>query len=187
MRALEAMRTLELGKYRRARVWIGELPVATYPSAKTLTHTVAASDASQSEPKLAAVEVFVPLGARSMYGLLGGQWTPGATGQLSVDVGITDPNGPLFADNIAGKGDEVRVGLPAEYAQAVLAGVNLVQGELNTLSAGKLTINFAAHGAIGSCEAVYKHLAAILIKLFNAGGAEPSDEDLVKLFPSTFG
>ncbi|MBI3867777.1 MAG: hypothetical protein HY299_04525 [Verrucomicrobia bacterium] len=112
---------------------------------------------------------------------------PGTTGQLSIDVSIAAANGSLFADNLAGKGDEVRVGLPAEYAQAVLAGVNLVKGELNTLPAGKLTINCAAHGAIGSCEAVYKHLAVILIKLFNAADAELSDEDLVKLFPSTFG
>ncbi len=33
---------------------------------------------------------------------------------------------------------------------------------------------------------VYKHLAAILVKLLNAASDEPSDDELVKLFPSTF-
>jgi hypothetical protein len=78
-------------------------------------------------------------------------------------------------------------GSPAEYAKGVLAGVDLAQSELIILPAGKLTINCAAHGAVGSCEVGYEHLTGILIKLFNAGAADPSDEDLVKLFPSTVG
>ena len=78
------------------------------------------------------------------------------------------------------------MGLPAEYAQAVLAGVNLAKDELSALTAGKLSINCAAHGAIGSCEALYKHHAAILVKLFNAASVEPSEDELVKLFPATF-
>src|SRR4051812_21001420 len=64
------MRTLELGKHRRARVWIGELPDAACPSINTLTHTVAVDRESQHGLTMAAIEVFVPLGPRSMYGLL---------------------------------------------------------------------------------------------------------------------
>ena len=180
------MRTLELGKYRRARIWIGKLPDAACPSVKTLTHTIEAGRESQNGLRLAAIEVFVPLGPRSMYGLLGGQFKPDATGHLSVDVSISAANERLLTDSLVMKGDEVRVGLPAEYAQAVLAGVALAKGELNALTAGKLSINCAAHGAIGSCEVVYKHLASMLVKLFNAASLELSDEELVKLFPPTF-
>lgn len=180
------MKALELGKHRRARVWIGELPDAACPSVKTLTHTIAADRESQHGLRMAAIEVFVPLGPRSMYGLLGGQWKPDATGQLSVDVNVSAANERLLADSLAMKGDEVRVGLPAEYAKAVLVGVDMAKSELNALTAGKLSINCAAHGTIGSCEAVYKHLAAILVKLLNAASDEPSDDELVKLFPPTF-
>lgn len=183
----DAVRVLKLGKYGRARVWIGELPGAAYPAVKTFTHAIAAEASSENRLRLVAVEVFMPLGPRSMYGLLGGRWTSGTTSQLSVDVSIAAADGQLLSDNLAGKGDEVRVGLPAEYAQAVLAGVDLAKSEMNTLAAGKVSINCAAHGAIGSCEAVFKHLAAILIKLLNTASVEPSDEDLVKLFPPTFG
>jgi hypothetical protein len=180
------MRTLALGKYRQARVWIGELPDTAYPSVETLTHTTAADAKSQGKFMLAAVEVFVPLGPRSMYGLLGGQWTPDASGQFQVDVNVSAPNERLLADNLAIKGDEVRVGLPSEYAKAVAAGVDLAQVHLSILPSGKLLIDHAAHGAIGSCEAVYKHLAAVLVKLFNSTEMERSDEGLVKLFPATF-
>ena len=135
---------------------------------------------------MAAIEVFVPLGPRSMYGLLGGQWKPGATGQLSVDVSVSATNERLLADSLAMKGDEVRVGLPVQYAKAVLAGVDMAKSELSALTAGKLSINCAAHGTIESCEEVYKHLAAILVKLFNAASLELSDEELVELFPPTF-
>lgn len=180
------MKILELGKYRRARVWIGELPDAAYPSVKTLAHSVSATTEPHGKRKMAAVELLVVTGPRSLYGMLGGHFTVGPTGRLNVDVRISTANERLFADNLAGTLDEVRVGLPAEYAQAVLAGVDLAKGELNALTAGKLSINCAAHGAIGSCEAVFKHLAAILVKLFNSGSVEISDEELIKLFPPTF-
>lgn len=180
------MRTLELGKYRRARVWIGELPDVACPPVKTLTHTIAASRESRNELRLAAIEVFVPLGPRSMYGLLGGQFESSATGHLSVDVNVSTANERLLVDSLAMKRDDVRVGLPAEYAKAVLAGVDLAKNELNALTAGKLSINCAAHGAIGSCEAIYKRLAVVLVKLFNVASREPSDDDLRKLFPPTF-
>jgi hypothetical protein len=180
------MRTLQLGKHRQARFWIGELPDVACPSVKTLTHTIAADREPRNGLTLAAIEVFVHLGPRSMYGLLGGEWKPDATGQLSIDVNISTANERLFADSLALKGDEVRVGLPAEYAKAVLAGVDAAKSELSALTAGKLSINCATHGAIGSCEAIYKHLAATLVKLFNVASLEPTDDELAKLFPPTF-
>jgi hypothetical protein len=180
------MRTLELGKYRRARIWIGELPDVVCPSAKTLTHAVAADGELLSSLRLAAIEVFVPLGPRSMYGLLGGQLKPDATNHLSVDVSVSSATERLLTDSLATKGDEVRVGLPAEYAQAVLAGVDTAKTELNALTSGKLSINCAAHGAIGSCGAVYKHLAATLVKLLNAPSLDLTDDELAKLFPAAF-
>ena len=67
------MKALELGKHRRARVWIGELPDTACPSVKTLTHTIAADRESQHGLRLAAIEVCVPLGPRLMYGLQDGQ------------------------------------------------------------------------------------------------------------------
>jgi hypothetical protein len=132
---------------------------------------------------MAAVEMFADLGPRHMYGLLGGHLEPDTTDYLSVEVRVSTANERLFNDSLAMKRDEVRVGLPAEYVQGVMAGLDLAKHELNTLTPGKLTINCAAHGAIGSCAALYKHLTVVLIKLFNADHPKLPDDELTKLFP----
>ncbi len=119
------MRTLELGKYQRARVWIGELPNVACPPVKTLTHTIVADSELQHGLRLAAVELLIVTGPRSIYGLLGGQWKPDATGELSIEISISGANERLLVDNLAMKGDEVRVGLPAEYANANCEGSRL--------------------------------------------------------------
>jgi hypothetical protein len=121
-----------------------------------------------------------------MYGLLGGHLEAEASDRLRIDVSVSAAKERKFVDSLAMKGDDVRVGLPPEYVQAVLAGVKSAMAQLNAVTAGKLSINCAAHGAIGSSEVIYKHLGAILIKLFNLTSSEPSDDELFRLFPSTF-
>lgn len=183
----KAMRTPSIGAFRQARVWIGELPNAAYSPVDTVTHVIAAG--RQPIPNgltLATVEVFVPLGGRALYGLLGGHWRPTKGSHLSVELSVSAPNEHSFPDSLAEKVDDVRVGLPAEYAQGVFDGIDLAKGELNTVAAGELSIDCAAHGAVGSSSAIFKHLASVLVKLFNTIHAEPSDEELARLFPSTF-
>lgn len=122
-----------------------------------------------------------------MYGLLGGQWFPNATGEFTMNVYISSENERFFEGCLGCGNDEVRVGLPAQYAKGVMDGMDLAKTELkNAFASGNLLINCAAHGNIGSCEAVFKHLTAILIKLFNTVGNDPTDEDLIKLLPSRF-
>ena len=181
------MENLELGNHRRARVWLGELPSATYTSGETLSHRVEASEAPHEGLELAAVEVFVPRGPHCMYGLLGGRWELGVRGELSITLSIATVNGPTFVDSLASKHDEVRVGLTAEYAQAVLAGVELAKTELPNLPSGRLTLNCAAHGAIVSCDAIFQHVGLILIRVFCSDAVERADEDLIALFPSVVG
>jgi hypothetical protein len=177
------MRTLKLGKYRRARVWIGELPDTAYPAISVIKHSVQANGIAPKGLVLAAIEDCVPVTARGeLYGLLGGTFEPDTTDALRVDVCASTANERLLLDNLSIKNDEVRVGLPAEYVQGVVSGVSLARAELKTLFAGKLTIHCAAHGAIGSCNSFYRYLTAILLKLINSPNHEPSDAELVKMF-----
>lgn len=182
------MRTLvDIGHHRLARFWLGELPDATYECTQKVTHTLSAGGPRPDKTlNLAAAEVLVHVGGRMLYGLLGGRWQPESDSQLSVEVLVSTSNERLFPDSLAGGTDEVRVGLPSEYIEGVLDGIDLAKGELNFVAAGKLSIDHAAHGAIGSSNAIYKHLAAALVKLFNLAQTKPSDEELAALFPSTF-
>lgn len=180
------MRVLNLGKFRRARVWIGDLPDATYRPLNTVKCSMAANSNVADGPRLAAIELLVPQGAHSMYGMLGGEFEPDSGASFDVEVCLSSASEPVFANGLANQTDEVRMGLPSEYIEGVCSGIALAKGELDRLLAGKLRVNCAAHGAVGSCEAVFKHLAAILVKLFNLKNQVPSDSELIKLFPSTF-
>jgi hypothetical protein len=180
------MRNLDLGRHRRGRVWIGEVPDVAFAPANTLTFEIVGGKSSFHETRLAAVEVLVPLGPNFMYGLLGGRWQPEPTDVLRVVVGISDSKERLFRNNLTMGLDEVHVGLLSEYAHSVRTGIDLVTGETHGLAGGKLSMNYCAHGAIGSCEAVFKHLAIILVRLLHMTAAHPSDEELLRLFPASF-
>ncbi|NJK91118.1 MAG: hypothetical protein HC904_04360 [Blastochloris sp.] len=174
------MRRVDLGKYRKARIWLNELPDASCPTGVTQEISVSAKGESVMA-KRAAVEVFVPLGPRSMYGLLGGEFTPSTTGQLNVTIISSAANGKSLSESLASSSDQVRVGLPREYCEAVKEGIRLAQAELSPAS-GELVINYAAHGEIGSCAAVFKHLAAVLVRLVNSKSLNLTDDEIASFF-----
>ena len=93
-----------------------------------------------SGTRLAAIELLVPHGARASYGLLGGHFEPRSDGQLTVNIYASSPNERCFADSLVSRIDEVRVGLPEEYVEGVLDGIDLAKGELNTI-APQLMVN----------------------------------------------
>lgn len=176
------MKTFSVG-YGRVRIWIGELPDATYLPIKTYTHKIAAGREPRSIIKQAAIEAYIPVGPRALYGLLGGQFEPDTTGQLTIEVNTSSPKERLFGDNLAPRGKIVRVGMPDEYSCAVLPGVALATDELGQLLSGKLLINCAAHEYSASCQLMYSHLTAILVKLFNSTNRDSSDDELKELLP----
>lgn len=173
------IKTIELGNYRKVRIWTGELPKAAYKGMETLTHEVAAEATPTVGPQLAALEFLAVFGSRHLYGLIGGEFDPRPTSRLRLDFVVSSNSEMLFDDCLARKLDEVRVGLPKEYSGAVVAGADLASSGIARLAAGKLTINRAAHGAVGSCNLVYENLTFLLIRLFNA--IEPSRDDLERL------
>jgi len=185
MLGLKEMRTLKLGRHRRARVWIGDIPDVLCASQNTLIQHYAAPGYLLYEPREAAVELLVPLGARFMYGLLGGRFAYEATSELHVEVSVSSAHERPFPESLAKSIDEVRVGLPSEYGGAALAGVEFA-GADSPLTAGRLIVSHGAHGAVSSCIAIYKHISAVLLKLFTLPNGEPSDDDLIALFPMEF-
>ncbi len=178
------MRQLDLGKYRKARVWLDELPDATCPLGVNQEITMSAAGQSAQATRV-AVEVFIPLGPRSMYGLLGGEFMPSTNGQLKVSIISSSGGGKLLPSSLASPEDQVWTGLPTEYCDAVKEGVHLAQQEIGAAS-GELVINCAAHGEIGSCAAVFKHLAIVLIKLINTQKSNLTDNEIILLFPPSF-
>lgn len=176
------MKTIDLEKFRKARVWIDELPDVANHALSMVTHTVHAKNQGRAKIQTGAVELFVPLGARSMYGLLGGYFEPMEGDSLSVEISLSSSSERILSGSLAGSSDEVRVGLPAEYVGGVTAGIDAACSRLDSVAVGKLHINCAAHGLIGSSNAIYSEIAATLVRLFHLGRCGMSDSELRELF-----
>jgi hypothetical protein len=157
-------------QHRRARVWIAELPqwcseFEQRPDYSALRKSVVPTVRKLAGTQLAVVEVFVPRGPRADYGALGAQFVPDDTDSLVIQVPKSGLDaGNLLADSLAASSDTVRIGLPKEYSQAVLAGTLNCEA-LVSLGSGELTFLCAAHGEIGSSPWVFSKLACIIVQL----------------------
>lgn len=177
------IKELDLGKYRKARVWLSELPDAGFDPGLSENIIVPARGQNRQAVSV-GVEVYVPLGPRSMYGLLGGSFEPLLSEQLKVNVS-SGKGGKNTASSLADSMDQVYAGLPKEYLEAVKEGVRLAQQKMPVAS-GELVINRAAYGEIGSCATVFRHLATVLIKLINVQKSDLLDGNILKLFPQNY-
>jgi hypothetical protein len=174
------MKTFDLEKLKKARVWLNELPQCEYTSSQILMHIIPASKAGETAIRCAAIELLVPLGPRSMYALIGEEYSANDSDTLEVELAVSD-DGVVFPNGLASPNDLVKIGLPNEYVRAVTKGIDLGCAELNGIGAGKLRIACAAHGVVWSSEAIYSRAASLLIKLINFGQPNMPDEAIVGL------
>ena len=136
--------------------------------------------------RLAAIELRVPRGGHTIYGLLGGRLTPLGADRLDIAVWTVEATERLLLDPHPLVHEQVHVGLPSELAVGVLEGIGLMSQRTEHLRPGSLVLNCAAHAVVSSCPMVYKQLTTILVGLLSAPSMDLSDGDLVGLFPRHF-
>jgi hypothetical protein len=117
---------------------------------------------------MAMLEAYVPLGGMVKYGLLGGEFCPDESGALSVRIHLCEPSGAPFAEALAARVDDVRIGLLMEYGDAVLDSIRREQTGPSALPSGLLTIDHAAHGMVGSSANHFGRVAEGLMMLLVA-------------------
>lgn len=156
------MLKLELGKTSRATVWLNDLPSASYEPAQTIETILPMAVARNPLRCSAAIELFIAIGPRQMYGLLGGTLVPepAESRQLTLIVPVGTGDG-RFASTIDAIG-ESWLGLPADYADAIREGVSreLLLHPVTSV----LKIECAAHNET-SGPLVFDWLADILLLL----------------------
>jgi hypothetical protein len=111
----------------------------------------------------AAIEVLVPVGARMIYGLLGGILTPAAEA-LRVEIHISEDRTKRFEETVM-KHETVFVGLPRKYVPGTERAFTLSGKHVPDLMAGNLKLTHAAHGEVSSNQAIFGHLTISLLKL----------------------
>lgn len=177
------MRQFNLGKYRMARVWINDLPDTICSTISTSWITVTAKKLSIPS-KVIAVEFLIPLGPRSMYGLLGGAFSASPTSTLRIAVPNTTIGG-TYVSSLCGTSDCIERGFPIEYTDAIKEGAHMVKNE-EEIAQGELVISHAAYSEKSTCYIIYKHLAATLVKLASLEICNPTDAKIQSLFPENF-
>jgi hypothetical protein len=154
------MRVVRLSKHGSARVWLDTLPETKIRGEQIVRLSLDADSRAVDKLRLAALEVYIPMGARIIYGLLGGVLRPRAnSGKLNVEIGIASMAGRLFSDAMTESLGTARVGLPKDYAEGVISGLRVGREHLEALSEGDMFVDCAAHGAGGSNSMVFKQLA----------------------------
>jgi hypothetical protein len=152
-------RCIALG-YGRGRIWRDETLPAKFCSNKTIElRSNAVEESLQPSSAALGIEVWLPIGPKSYYGLLGLRFESAIAQERVVRVGVTACDGPPFLESIA-VGEEPRIGLPEEYAGYV---ADALERELKAAGvSGIATVDHAVYGLLGSSRRVFERLCALL-------------------------
>lgn len=177
------MKHLKLQGDASARIWLGDLPAATYEASSVLAHTITVPEGGSKYYRVAAVELFRPLGARFAYGMIGGRFWGDHSSALLLEVNRSDVRVRDFDGNASRGLDTVHIGLLPEFAPSVIRGLQRGAAGVRTISGGLVKVDCAAYGEIGSSPVVFELLGAALITLLSYDD-QPSESELMELFRS---
>ena len=164
--------------YRRANVWIDEAPPADFAASSVVKRIVTPKRASISLHRIAAVEIFQPMGPMIGYALLGGELIQSDVDGLEVVV-LVNADGAQFKSPLVPNSDEAWVGLDDEYVDWVFSGVEKVNESDGLPTGASLRFRWAAHGWNGSSRMLFKRLSGLVVQLLmlpkNPSEAEIAD------------
>ena len=126
-------------------------------------------------------ELFLPRGARVVYGVLGANYKFEASRKLSLTTHQTLNDKKIFKDSLLDPIEEVYVGLPEEYEDGIYSGVKRVCDENKLLLTGNLDFCYAAHAEVSSSSWVFQKLAYIISNLFCMSEDSINRENLILL------
>jgi hypothetical protein len=168
----------------RARAWLDELPNIPCTVAQYIEGRLAVSGAAQAKRSMAALEVFIASGGRFSYGLLGGEFFPGGSDELAVQVAVCQTGQPITDWSLARGLDAVKAGIPPWAAEDIV-NATLETAKTQPIGSGSLRFTLGAHGEIGSSSWVFRGLAGAIVKLLSTDGPL-SEEGLAEIVRTQF-
>jgi hypothetical protein len=173
------MRNIQLASGGRVRVWIAG-GVALYTGETSLRATIDSHAKTSLSLSGVTIEALIPRGARAQYGMVGATFEPTRATATRVEVPYSADAGGRWSESIAAQIDDVRIGLPSEYASAVFDAI--VCGGKGGLPDGHLKVAFAAHGMVGSSPEFFAKLTTCVLDMMRVGC--PGDDELLAAFLS---
>jgi hypothetical protein len=171
--------SFQLSHHRRANVWLDESPPAEFTASSKLTQIVKPKKIIGVSRRIAAIELNIPHGPFASYALLGGELIRSEVDGLEVILPISSIGIP-FGQSLALKADEVRCGIPEEYAGAVFAGIEKAASTTSIPVKSSLQFRWAAHGLVGSSSAIFEKVTGLIVQLL-ALPNDASEEQIVAL------
>jgi hypothetical protein len=177
------MIAFDLSNHKRARIWIGDLPGRPDSGGVILENVVPATMHTDRVGAQAAIEIWVPTGARALYGMLGAELGIRAGNELHLFAPTVANPFEESEPTLAGTLDRVYIGLSTEYAAAVLRGA--VSADAGSkLGPGSLNFCIAKHSAVGSSEHLFERLATFLVDLIASNLSESESASIEQLLSS---
>jgi hypothetical protein len=160
------MYSFQLSHHRRANVWLDEVPPAGFEASSMLTQIVKPKKKIVGvSRRIAAIELNIPHGPFASYALLGGELVHSDVDHLEVILPVNSIGAP-FTASLALKAEDVKSGMPEEYAGAVFAGIEIAAGSTGIPVRSSLRFRWSAHGLVGSSYSIFEKVAGLVIKLF---------------------
>ena len=118
------------------------------------------------------MEAVIARGPSSEYGLLAVTFEANGEGLVDIKVPFGEMHGARWDSALAAAVDDVRLGLPTEYAGAVLSALS--SEATKRFPTGTLRISRAAHGLVGSSQNFFGRMlhAMMALGLMQQSGIE---------------
>ncbi|MGX9773204.1 hypothetical protein ACWYXN_06805 [Janthinobacterium aestuarii] len=172
------MSEIMLSKERRARVWIDDIPSSFfYPVGEINFLNNLKNKNLIFQNKMVAIELFIPVGGRFLYGMLGCETVKLKMQKLDLVVEASSNIGPKFKDALSSELESVWFGISPEYVEAIKKGAKSGIEKYGVIENCGIKFSCGAHGEIGSSEKIFERLAELCVIFLNSNG---NDEEYIK-------
>ena len=151
-----------LGKYRKGRIWFSEIPYRNQAKDVVSKKIIVIKKPKCDKSAKVALELYYPRNS-SYYGMLGVEYTPDNSRELTIEVFFIKKGEERFNESIASEYDEIFMGISREYCDAILSTVEKKVIESSYGFSGTLRFDFGAFSSIGSSSAIFTRLSELLI------------------------
>ncbi|MFJ5240124.1 hypothetical protein ACIP86_25920 [Pseudomonas neuropathica] len=113
------------------------------------------------------LEVMLPRGGRTIYGLLGLRYFPSYGSMISIKVTKQACASKVYQDSLISNFETINVGLPTMYANASVAGLKRAFSDSLDVGPGLIEICYAAFGDVSSNEQIFEKMGYSLANLLS--------------------
>ncbi|TCS96769.1 hypothetical protein [Hazenella coriacea] len=154
-----------LGSYRKGRLWVKNMPRINYTVIDQIYSTLPVEKGLVLSPCNLALETLFSPRQVSNYAFLGVNFTPNDGEIIEITINTSLDEGRILEDHIAFQSDEVYMGIPYEYGEAILSSVQETLLDIQTFSGGKLNFHMGAYGQVGTSQRSFSKTTEIMIRL----------------------